>query len=60
MQLGQGYLPVNLIGCFQSIIFILFQNAFSNSSTLSRLLKVPSEIDCLEYYVKLFQTDGAA
>ena len=39
---------------------VQLKNAFSNSSVFSRLLKVPSEIDCLENNVKLFQTDGAA
>ena len=39
---------------------VQLQNAFSNSSVFSRLLKVSSEIDCREYNVKLFQTDGVA
>ena len=39
---------------------VQLKNAFSNSSVFSRHLKVPSEIDCPENNVKLFQTDGAA
>ena len=42
---------------------VQLKNAFSNttnSSVFSRLLKVSSEIDCREYNVKLFKTDGAA
>ena len=39
---------------------VQLKNAFLNSSVFSRLLKVPSEIDCLENNVKLFQTVGAA